>query len=71
MTRGESLPTSSAPGSQLGDKTYATVVLRLVLDKHGQLLYGEVVDADARPRGRFNTWEGMVKVVQAWLASQA
>ena len=44
-----------------------SVVLRLVLDRHGQMIHGEVVgDANARA-ARFSGWRGLTRAVQAWL----
>jgi len=48
-----------------------SVVLRLVLDQHGQLLHGELVgDATTRP-ARFNGWRGLTHAVRTWLTRQA
>ena len=44
-----------------------SVVLRLVLDQHGQMLHGEVVgDVNTRP-ARFSGWLGLTRALQAWL----
>jgi hypothetical protein len=51
-------------GERLGDKRNVTVVLRLVLDREGELTEGEVVDVDGRPGDRFDHWEEMTPAVR-------
>ena len=51
--------------------THVFVVVRLTVDQHGQLKYGEVVDGLARSWGRFNTWCGMIRGMRAYLMSFA
>jgi hypothetical protein len=60
---------SQPPGeNHLADRRYVSVVLRLVLDRHGQMIHGEVVgDATTLP-ARFSGWRGLTRAVQAWLA---
>ena len=56
--------------NHLADRRYVSVVLRLVLDRHGQMIHGEVVgDATTRP-ARFSGWRGLTRAVQVWLAGQ-
>jgi hypothetical protein len=56
--------------NHLADRRYVSVVLRLVLDQHGQMIHGEVVgDATMRP-ARFSGWSGLTPALQAWLARQ-
>jgi hypothetical protein len=53
--------------NHLADRRYVSVVLRLVLDRHGQMIHGEVVgDANTRP-ARFSGWRGLTRALQAWL----
>jgi hypothetical protein len=54
----------------LGDKQHATIILRLLLDRHGRLLRGEAIDVDARPCGQFVRWQGIVPAVKACLANR-
>jgi hypothetical protein len=57
--------------NHLADRRYVSVILRLVLDQHGQMLHGEVVGtANARP-ARFSGWPGLTRAVQAWLTRHA
>lgn len=53
--------------NHLADRRYVSVVLRLVLDQHGQMIHGEVVgDTNMRPT-RFSGWPGLTCALQAWL----
>jgi len=53
--------------NHLADRRYVSVVLRLVLDQHGQMIHGEVIgDATTRP-ARFSGWRGLPPALQAWL----
>jgi hypothetical protein len=53
---------------QMGDKQLRTVILRLVLDRWGTLLHGEVVDTDGDVRGRITAWDQVVAAVKACVA---
>jgi hypothetical protein len=54
----------------LAEKRYLTVIVRLVVDKRGQVVQGEVVDLQARLLGRFAGWRGLTRTMRAWLARQ-
>ena len=63
------MPQSPAE-NHLADRHYVSVVLRLVLDQHGQLIHGELVgDANTRP-ARFSGWRGLTRAVRNWLTRQ-
>jgi hypothetical protein len=60
------LPQSPAE-NHLADRRYVSVVLRLVLDEHGQMIHGELVgDVNTRP-ARFSGWRGLTRALQAWI----
>jgi hypothetical protein len=59
------LPT--VPSNGLEEKQYATAILRLLLDKRGKLVHGEVVDVDGGSSHRFGGWQALIPAVQAWL----
>ena len=63
------MPTSPN-GNHLADKRYITVVLRLVLDEHGRLTHGQLVDVANGRKRRFIGWRGLVQAVRNWLTSQ-
>jgi len=57
-------------GNHLGDKRNVTVVLRLVLDAHGRLMHGELVDMEGTLQQRFKGQRGLAQAVRMWLVSQ-
>jgi hypothetical protein len=60
---------STFPLNSLEEKRYVTAVLRLLLDKGGEIVHGEVVDVEGKPSKRFVDWAGLAPAVKAWLAS--
>ncbi len=56
---------------KLGDTYHVTVVVRLVLNQHGNLKYGEIMDAEGLPHGRFVEWFAMTREIRDWLIGQA
>ena len=61
------MPTGHAP-EEIAGKRYVSLILRLLLDERGGLVYGEVVDLQARMRGRFAAWRHLARTVRAALA---
>jgi hypothetical protein len=57
-------------GTTLAEKRYATLILRLVLDKQGRLLYGELVDVEDGHPAHFSGWRGLINAVRVWLTRQ-
>lgn len=55
----------------IAEQAYVIVLLRLVVDQHGRLMYGEVVDVAGRSWGRFGGWYGLARKLQSYLTSQA
>jgi hypothetical protein len=53
---------------EMGDKQLRTVILRLVLDRWGVLLHGEVADADGRVVSRIRGWDEILASIKACLA---
>jgi len=51
-------------GESLSDKRHINLILRVVLDKSGQLKQGEVIAMTGSPSGRFNAWGDMAPVVR-------
>jgi len=56
--------------SNLSDRRYVTVVLRLLLDKRGRLIHGELVDTAGALQERFVGWRGLLRAVKTWLMQQ-
>ena len=52
----------------MGDKQLRTVILRLVLDKWGTLLHGEVADVDGQVSGRVTGWDDVLASIKACVA---
>jgi len=59
----------------LAEKSYVTVILRLVLsgDRHADcdLESGDVIDVDGMLRGRFTDWQGLLLAVRAYVSQSA
>lgn len=49
----------------MGDKQLRTVILRLVLDRWGTLLHGEVADVDGQVKGAVRGWDDIVESINA------
>ena len=56
--------------NHLADRHYVSVVLRLVLNQHGKMIYGELVGAPNTLPIRFSGWRGMTRAVRNWLIRQ-
>jgi hypothetical protein len=54
-------------GDELAHRGLVTVIVRLVLDRDGELLHGEIVDSSYVVRGRFSNWADLTLVLQRWL----
>jgi hypothetical protein len=54
----------SESGEALGEGAYVTLIVRLLVDPHGHLDHGEVVDAEGTVRGRFKDWTGLLPVMR-------
>jgi hypothetical protein len=53
---------------EMGDKQLRTVILRLVLDRWGALLHGEITDVDGRVMTRVAGWEEVLASIKACVA---
>ena len=56
------------PDEEMGDKQLRTVILRLVLDRWGTLLHGEIADVDGRVMSRVAGWEEVLASIKACVA---
>ena len=54
----------------LAERRQLVVILRLVTAATGRLLYGEVIDVETGPTGRFVGWRGLTAAVRSWLADE-
>jgi hypothetical protein len=56
---------------RLSGKYHLTMLVRLLLDARGQLVYGELVDVPpARAGGRFADWSDFERTVRGWVAER-
>jgi len=56
--------------NDLTEQHYATLILRLMLDRRGRLVYGDMVDVTSTRQEHFVGGHGLIQAVQAWLAQQ-
>ncbi|MDQ6673055.1 MAG: hypothetical protein M3069_20330 [Chloroflexota bacterium] len=61
-------PMGWPPDEEMGDKQLRTVILRLVLDRWGALLHGEVADVEGRVISRVAGWDEVVASIKACVA---
>ncbi len=54
---------------EMGDKQLRTVILRLVLDRWGTLLHGEVADVDGHVKSRITRWDQIVGSIKDCIAA--
>ena len=59
-----------ASPEQLADQEYTAIVIRLLLNRCGQLTHGELVEIQGEPRHPFVGRDGLCKVLYAWLDRQ-
>jgi L-fucose isomerase-like protein len=62
----------ASPSSEnnLTERYYVTLIVRLMVDHHGQLIHGEMVDATNTFRERFIGRHGLIDTMQTWLTRQ-
>jgi hypothetical protein len=54
----------------LAETRQVTAILRLMVDRNGHLLHGEVVNVEDNSQNRFKDWAGLTRTLRVWLASQ-
>jgi hypothetical protein len=54
--------------SDLAKQHYATLILRLMLDPHGRLIYGEIVEVGNTRQEHFVGDQGLIQAVRMWLS---
>ena len=52
----------------LAEKRYVTVILRLLIDRRGRLIHGEVADLEGKTQSRFSQWRELSWAVRTGLA---
>jgi hypothetical protein len=53
---------------EMGDKQLRTVIVRLVLDRWGTLLHGEIADVEGHVTSRFSRWDQILGSIRACIA---
>jgi hypothetical protein len=56
--------------SNLAKQHYVTLIVRLCVDDHGQLIHGEMLDDKSTFQKRFTGGPGLIGAIQAWLTQQ-
>jgi hypothetical protein len=54
----------------LVERHYVTLIVRLLVDQHGQMINGEMVDVTDRFRKHFVDEQGLIGGVHTWLTQQ-
>ena len=54
----------------LSDVHQATIILRLVVNKRGVIVHGELVNLDGKSLGHFLGWRGLTRTLKTWLMTQ-
>jgi hypothetical protein len=63
--------TTSPEGNHLADKRYVIVCLRMLINREGKMMYGEIVGPESDTQSRFLSWAELTEAVQLWLASRS
>jgi hypothetical protein len=53
----------------LADKRQIILIVRLTVDRQGQLLYGEIIDTEGTVIGRFAEWQRLWATIRTWVVS--
>jgi len=67
LRRGNTMSTVSHENG-LAEHHYATLILRLMLDQHGRLMYGDIVDVANTHQEHFVGDHGLIQAVRTWLS---
>lgn len=62
---------ASAYVDDLASSHYVTVIVRLVVDRRGELLRGEFAGVDAVKVASFSGWAGFTEALQSYLRGRA
>ncbi len=60
----------SSTKDSLSDVHPATIILRLVVNKRGVIVHGELVNLDGKSLGHFIGWRGLTRALKTWLTTQ-
>lgn len=65
------MSSASLRENNLADMRHLTIILRLVLDRQGMVVHGELVNLEGKTQSRFVGFRGMARAVKTWLANQS
>lgn len=55
---------------RLSDVRYVTIIIRVALDKEGELIQGEFAETESARELRFVNWRELSQHIERWIASQ-
>lgn len=56
--------------NHLADTSYTTIIVRVVLNDHGQIIHGELVDVESPQAKRFKNWSGLIRALSQCLKTR-
>jgi hypothetical protein len=59
------------PTDAVAAQEHVTVLVRLLLDRQGQLVLGEMLDLDGQSVGAFRSWATLGIITQAWFTQDS
>jgi len=61
----------SSNSTELANKRYLTLIVRLLADNSGKLQFGTMIDIDGKVVGRFRKLSELVGLISPWLETNA
>jgi hypothetical protein len=59
---------ADAPADLLAGRRHVALILRLVVERDGALVYGDLLTLDSQPKGHFATWPSLLDLLEAAVA---
>jgi hypothetical protein len=60
----------SSSSDVLDDARHITLILRALVRRDGQIIHGEVIDADSDARSSFIGWNGLIDAIRSRIEPQ-
>jgi hypothetical protein len=70
MNAGVNALSSINGDEKLADASPITLILRLVLNKHGEVVRGEMIDINSQVTRRFRGCDGLIQTLTTWSDQQ-
>jgi hypothetical protein len=61
------LPDDDDAASNLSDKQYVTLIIRLLVDRHGRVQQVALIDLNRQTLGQFQQLDELPSLIMAWL----